>query len=158
MKKVRGKLYLHRSAIQELDENLQSQFEEASVLLPNEFEWNILRFDLKSYQISFLKYADFESDPHPSLIDSITTHVATRRIKHWFASSINPPILHRKETFIMNNDPNFYRFHRLTLQEEEAGLLDPRISHKIGFKKQWEELLESKNLQIINHQLVPPVN
>lgn len=154
LKKVREKLYLHRSAIQELDNNLQSKLEEASILIPDDFEWNILRFDLKSDQISFLKYNNFELDPHPNLVDSITIAVLTRKVKHWHASLKNPPILHRKETFLTNNDPNFYRFHNLTLQEEAAGLLNPEILHRIGFKKYWEELLESKNLQIINHELV----
>ena len=42
---------------------------------------------------------------------------------------------------------------KLTKQEEEAVLLEPKIYHTIGFKKRWKELLDEKGFEIIDHQL-----
>ena len=69
----------------------------------------------------------------------------------WYQN--NPPILHRKETFLTKDNENYEKFSKLTKQEEEASLLNPKISHKIGFQKFWDNLLDEKGLEIIDHQL-----
>lgn len=154
MKQVRGKLYFHRSAISNLKDNLKSKTELALSKLTSHYKWNIIRLD-SSNKVGFLYYPNFEKDPHPSLQHSTLVDINSGEIRLWYASKNNPPILHRKETFLKPNDKNYKKFAELTLQEETAGLLDPKISHKIGFKKYWEELLYKKGLTIINHQLKP---
>lgn len=153
MKIIRGKTYLHESIISILESDLRSKIESSITLLPADYKWNIIRLDNK--KITFLYYPNFESIPHPSLQHSMAVGLKTKQTKQYTASKTNPPILHRKETFLKPNDKNYEKFSKLTLQEETAGLLDPKISHKIGFKKYWEELLDKKGLTIINHQLKP---
>lgn len=153
MKKVRNKTYLHKTSLDDLDAKSRSSINKAILLLPKDSTWNIIR--LENNKIAFLYYPNFELDSHPSLQHSIIVDLKTKKIKKYTASKTNSPILHRKETFIDTNDQNYEKFSKLTLQEEAAGLLDPKISHKIGFKKYWEELLDKKRLIIISHQLKP---
>jgi DNA phosphorothioation-associated putative methyltransferase len=125
--------------------------DEALSLLPNKFEWNILRIERN--RISFLNYPDFDSNPHPSLSHALTVDLKSRRTKLYISSKLNPPVLHRKETFIHPSNPGYRLYHELTIEEEKAGLLDSSIVHKIGHKKQWEQLLETKGFQIVDHRL-----
>jgi len=154
MKVIRNKVYVHKSALTELDEKFKEHVEEVKKLIENTI-WNIIRIDTNSNNISFLYYPKFEEDPHPSLQYSILINFESSETKFRNASKNNPPILHRKETFLKPNDKNYEKFSKLTIQEETAGLLDPKISHRIGFKKYWDELLDKKGLTIINHQLKP---
>src|SRR5256885_11694693 len=154
MKEVRGKIYLHKSAIPSLENNLKLKTELALNFLPSNYEWNILRLD-SSNKVVFLHYPKFEEDPHPSLKHSMMIDIHSGKTKFRTFSSNNSPILHRKETFLKVDDKNYEIFSRLTKQEDKAGLLDPSISHRIGFKKQWKELLNKRGFKIINHELLP---
>ena len=154
MKKIRGKTYLHKSAILSLNDDSVSKIESAITHLPSNCKWNIIRIDT-SNRICFLYYPRFEEDPHPSLVHSFLVDLNSLEIKFRNGSKGNPPILHRKETFLNPNNKNYHKFSRLTQQEVKEGLLDPKISHKIGFKKYWEELLDKKGLKIFNHQIKP---
>ena len=58
--------------------------------------------------------------------------------------------LHRKETFVTNEYPNYRKFVKLTSQEEKLGLLTNPIS--IGTKEKWEERLKDSGVIIKNHQ------
>jgi DNA phosphorothioation-associated putative methyltransferase len=136
-----------------LDLITRNKIEKCMELLPKNFLWNILRIENDKNLIGFLIYSNFESEPHPSLIKSITVNLNNLQQKHYHASITNPPILHRKETFIDKEEKNYKIFQNLTQQEEKTGLLDKSIQHKIGHKKQWEELLKQKNLRIVNHKL-----
>ncbi|MDA1055736.1 MAG: hypothetical protein O3C40_35525 [Planctomycetota bacterium] len=54
-----------------------------------------------SPKVSYLSYPDFETDPHPALARSVKLNLRTRELDCWdYFSSDNPPILHRKETFL----------------------------------------------------------
>ena len=53
-----------------------------------------------------------------------------------FVDSQNPPILHRKETFVPDDYPGRDKFARLTAQEERAGLLDE--ARDIGTRQAWQ--------------------
>jgi hypothetical protein len=65
----------------------------------------------------------------------------------------NPPILHRKETFLSAGHPLQGKFARLTASEEESkGLLDE--GSPIGTRNQWEQLLVEKGLSLRGHRLI----
>lgn len=152
MKQVRGKIYLHKSATNDLTQKQKIIVEKAINLLKSDLQWNLIRID-SDEQVGFLNYPEFEQDPHPKLQHSFSVNLTSQQTKFRDSFKNNPPILHRKETFIPKNDKNYEKFSNLTKQEEEAGLLDPKISHTIGFKKRWEQLLDEKGLEIIDHQL-----
>ena len=68
-----------------------------------------------------------------------------------YARNLNPPILHRKESFLPEGHPRSREFERLTRQEEEAGLYEK--TETIGFKLNWERLLAEKGVVIEGHCL-----
>ena len=87
-----------------------------------------------------MDYPEFESDPHPVLRHAITIDLAAGKARHTdYAGNLNPPILHRKETFLPTGNPLRTRFEALTRAEEAAGLYEKTAT--IGFKLNWEKLL-----------------
>ena len=147
MKQVRGKLYLHESAIEDLSDQQKSVVKQAMNILNSNSKWNLIRID-SDKQVGFLNYPDFEQDPHPKLQHSFSVNLTTKQTKFRDSFQNNPPILHRKETFLTKDNEDYEKFSKLTKQEEEAGLLDPKISHKIGFQNFWDNLLDEKGFEI----------
>src|SRR5207248_5141479 len=68
-----------------------------------------------------------------------------------YADNTNPPILHRKESFVSAEHPRRAEFEALTREEEEAGLYEDTTT--IGFKLNWERLLQSKGVIVEGHTL-----
>jgi len=72
-------------------------------------------------KVSYLCYPDFRRDAHPSLTESVSVHLQTFRVRtRRYDRSANPPVLHRKETFVASDDPNREKYARLTRAEERA--------------------------------------
>ena len=96
-------------------------------------------------------YEDFDSVAHPALLYTYVIDVPKANIKLWdFRNRENPPILHRKETFVSPDYPLYEKFKKLTAQEEKAELLS---LNTIGTKEGWETLLKQKGLTITGHSL-----
>jgi hypothetical protein len=63
--------------------------------------FNLIKFRTDELKLSFLSYPDFFNDPHPALRKAITIDLVKGKSRHTdYAENINPPILHRKETFL----------------------------------------------------------
>ena len=116
-------------------------------------DFNLLKFHTVSPKISFLAYPDFEKDPHPALMEAVIVDLVTGKIRRDnYRSRANPPILHRKETFLPPEHPMHDKFAKLTRQEEAAGLLED--SARIGFRMNWEHSLAERRLGFKGHRLV----
>ena len=103
--------------------------------------------------VSYLSYPGFESDPHPALAESLTVHLQTFRLRERdYRTSRNPPILHRKETFVVPEHPLHAKFARLTRQEEFKGLFEE--SSRIGTRDGWEQRLRNQGLTLRGHRVV----
>jgi hypothetical protein len=68
-----------------------------------------------------------------------------------YATVDNPPILHRKESFLPADYPAYETFAELTRMEEEAGLLENTAT--IGTRNGWRERLFEAGMSIEGHQL-----
>ena len=116
-------------------------------------EFNLLKFHTASPKISFLAYPAFEKEPHPALAESIIVDLVTGKTRRDdYRQRANPPILHRKETFLPPDHPLHGKFAKLTRQEEAAGLLDDTA--RIGFRLNWERALAERALGFKGHRLV----
>ena len=114
---------------------------------------NLLKFHTDQPKISFLSYPRFFEDPHPALATSVVVNLATGQVRHdSYASRANPPILHRKETFLPPDHPARERFAALTKTEEEAGLLTD--TSRIGFRLNWDQLISRRGFSFKGHRLV----
>ncbi len=114
---------------------------------------NIIKLHTAEPRISYLSYPDFESDPHPALAEGMTIHLQTFRVRERdYRGSRNPPVLHRKETFLAPNHPLHAKFSRLTRQEKSKGLYEETTT--IGNRRGWEQVLSEKRLTLRGHRLV----
>lgn len=86
---------------------------------------NLIKIHRQSRKLSFLVYPEFNHDPHPALLRSPRVNLRTRQIdSNDYAQSTNPPVLHRKETFLAVDHPLHDKFARLMQREETNALLD----------------------------------
>jgi DNA phosphorothioation-associated putative methyltransferase len=147
-KRLPEDLYLHRSAEESLPALLRVLLFAAGQIV-GEVDYNILKIAMDGRKISFLKYKDFDEDPHPALLHSVRVHLpSTSYTIRDYSTSENPPILHRKETFVDVLYPESGSFAKLTMQEEELGLLS---QPDIGFRQRWLAILAERHLQIVGH-------
>lgn len=146
-------LYVHLSALSALDPLLQAWEQRARQATPAIEEATLIKFSTEKPKISYLFYPTFDSDPHPALKTSVLVGLETLEAsRRDYSSSDNPPILHRKETFITPDYPLYQKFAALTRQEEALGLLDhPRC---IGTLQGWKQRLAAYQVELQEHCLV----
>jgi DNA phosphorothioation-associated putative methyltransferase len=114
---------------------------------------NPIKLHRQSGKDSFLVYPDFETNPHPALERSVKLSLRTREIDcREYTTSANPPILHRKETFLTTDHPLHAKFARLTHQEEKHGLLDDTAT--IGTKEGWSRRRAERGFVLRGHRLM----
>lgn len=157
-KKLPNALYVHISAIEKLDPLLRLHYEKFSQIIATGTDGaNIIKFHSDRPQISYLFYPDFDTDAHPALRASIQVYLQATDVPpaigyRNYANFENPPILHRKETFVTPDYPHYEEFDRLTKQEEKLGLLD-RTSI-IGTRQGWLQWLTKHGVKIEGHRVI----
>jgi DNA phosphorothioation-associated putative methyltransferase len=152
-KLLRNALYVHRSALEGLSPLLRVYEGCARAYLGEIDGANLIKVHRQSGKVSYLVYPDFETDPHPALVRSVKLSLRTREIDCLeYNASANPPILHRKETFLADDHPLYPKFARLTQQEEKHGLLDDTAT--IGTRDGWEARLGALGFGLRGHRLV----
>jgi DNA phosphorothioation-associated putative methyltransferase len=118
-----------------------------------DFEYNVVKFHAKDFKISLLNYPTFFEEPYPALTRSCTVDLVRKKYRVIdFSHSTNPPILHRKETFLPPDHPLVPEFSLITKEGEAAGLYEN--TRRIGFKQHWERLIKRKGYQLIGNRLV----
>jgi DNA phosphorothioation-associated putative methyltransferase len=146
-------LYIHRSALDTLEPLLRI-YEGCGRAYLGEVEGaNIIKIHRRSGKLSYLVYPEFENDAHPALLRAVRVNLRTRQIdSNDYSQSANPPVLHRKETFLLPDDPLREKFARLTAQEEKHGLLDDASG--IGTREGWAKRLTDRGFALKGHRLV----
>ncbi len=146
-------LYVHRSALESLEPLLRI-YEGCARSYLGEIEGaNIIKLHRHSGKVSYLAYPDFDKAAHPALLRSVKLSLRTREIQCFdYATSSNPPVLHRKETFLEPDHPGYKKFAKLTKQEEECGLLDDHST--IGTRDGWERRLAAEGFKLRGHRLI----
>jgi DNA phosphorothioation-associated putative methyltransferase len=114
---------------------------------------NVVKLHREAPQVSYLGYPDFDENAHPALLGSLLVNLQTLRVSYRdYSTSDNPPILHRKEEFIMKDDPSHDVFAMLTAEEEKLGLYADTQS--IGTAQGWRDTLSRLGLEIVDHSIV----
>ena len=145
-------LYVHTKDLQKISPLLRVYAGCAEALSGRVEEATLLKMHRLKPQVSFLAYPRFDKDPHPSLSASIVCRLREQRVDYRdFSTRENPPILHRKETFVADDYPGKKKFAQLTRQEERAGLLN---SPTIGTYDGWNEALREHGWQLRGHRLI----
>lgn len=152
-KRLPNALYVHESALNEIPHVLRV-YEGCARWLVGEVDGaNLVKLATDKPKVSYLEYPNFESDPHPSLKRTTFVRIGALNVdERHYGDSENPPVLHRKDTFISPDHPNYPKYKRLTEQEERFGLYDDVRS--IGNRLGWENRLASLNLTLKGHRVV----
>ena len=146
-------IYVHESALESLPPLLRLYEGCAKGYIGRVEGANVIKLHTDEPKVSYLSYPDFESDPHPALAEGMTLHLQTFRVRERdYHGSQNPPILHRKETFLVPAHPLHAKFSRLTRQEESKGLYE--VTTTIGTRRGWEQVLSEKGFTLQGHRLV----
>lgn len=167
-KKLPTALYVHVSALPKLNPLLRLAEQWGRSFLPADYQTTIIKFHTNQLLISYLYYPDFDQKAHPALKTSIQVNLPNGKLrKNNYLLSDNPPILHRKETFIATDYPHYQTFKQLTKTEEELGLLDSknssfsiessdyeRLYRTIGTYKGWQQHLDKNAVEIQGHQVI----
>lgn len=157
-KKVLDDLYVHIDYLGRLKEfePYRQLIDAAIAAIPStDFQYcNVAKINLHRNKLSFLQYLDFEVDPFPTLNGSWVFDIETNTIKfRSYASSLNPPILHRKELLVAEDHPHRTRWAEITNSAEQLGFFSS--GQTIGFKLNWLKLLREKGFSIEGDQFLP---
>ena len=156
-KRLPNALYVHSNALSKLDPVLKDYEARARKLVDNLDRATIVKLGIDRPKISYLYYPDFDRDPHPQLHQSIVVDLATEEVAiRQYHNSHNPPILHRKETFVGKDYPLYQTFAELTQEEEALGLLDN--SRHIGTLQEWTRLLLQQGISLVDHRVACPID
>jgi DNA phosphorothioation-associated putative methyltransferase len=152
-KRLPGAVYILRPKQGDVSPELLATICRAEAAAHPDPSWNLLKIHTDQFALTFLSYPNFDTDPHPALADATKVNLNTGSVSRTdYRLRSNPPILHRKETFLPPNDPRVLRFAALTRHEEEAGLY--RDPSRIGLRLQWLTLLKRLRLVHEDHALV----
>jgi DNA phosphorothioation-associated putative methyltransferase len=150
---VGNALYVHTSALDTLAPLLRLYEGCASRAFGRMEDATLIKFRADKPKVSYLFYPDFDTDPHPALKASMQADLQSLRVDYRdYNNTANPPILHRKETFVTPEYPLYQKFARLTRQEEKWGLLDDASS--IGTREGWNRRLCERQAKLHGHRLI----
>ena len=143
-KQLPDAVYVHKSAIESMPDAISNlTLKIANVLKISSEQWNIIKFYKRDYKLTLLSYPEFDEDSYPALQTSFTIDLQKLSVRTAsYEGSDNPPILHRKETFVESSYPLHAHFRSLTIEGETIGLYENVRS--IGFKKNWLRLIAQK--------------
>jgi DNA phosphorothioation-associated putative methyltransferase len=152
-KKLPDAIYLHESAMAVVPHDLHAYlFRTIEKIALTSTPWNIVKFFRKDFKISLLHYPSFFEDSYPALHTSYTIDLQKSTVRSSsYEKSENPPILHRKETFLESTHPSTLVFKEITEEGENAGLYEN--TRTIGFKKSWEFLINKKGYALVDGHL-----
>lgn len=157
-KNLPDSVYVHESTITKLPLELADLvLVTADNYNLDEGSWNILKFFKRDFKIAYLNYPTFEEESYPALETSqiVDFHKKTCR-KSDYSNSKNPPILHRKETFVNESYPLRGNFENITKEGERIGLYEN--TNKIGFRENWLRLIKSKGYYLDENGRIKPLS
>ncbi len=151
-KRTPDALYVHVSTLPSLPPLLRIYEGSARHYVGHVEDANLVKFHRHRFQVSYLTYPNFEKDPHPALTESLVVALDVLSVRYTsYQDRDNPPVLHRKETFLEATHPLYSRFAKLTAQEEERGLLED--SSAIGTRNGWHDRLTELGYRTRGHRL-----
>jgi DNA phosphorothioation-associated putative methyltransferase len=125
----------------------------ARALIGQVDEATLVKIHMDQPAVSYLEYHNFDTDPHPALRSGYIVRLDALRADYRdYSRHSNPPILHRKESFLALGDGRRKRFERLTRQEIRADLY--AVPSAIGTQRGWEAVLGERGFALRGHRLV----
>jgi DNA phosphorothioation-associated putative methyltransferase len=145
-------LWVHVSAIDQLDPLLRLYEGCASRTIGRPEEAAVVKFHVQKPQITYLFYPGFDKEPHPALHTSMAIGLRDLHVRYRDYDLDNPPLLHQKDQLITEDYPGYAKFAKLSQQECKWGLLeDPKA---IFDRRGWEQCLAGLGAELRGHRVV----
>lgn len=143
-KKLPQAIYIHKSALSGVTSELAVfAVKLAKIFKLDQTQWDIIKFHRRDFKVSYLSYPSFLDYPYPALNSSVVIDLLNKKSsKSNYAASTNPPILHRRDTFVSKSDPNYDHYLSFTSEGEKIGLY--KNTQRIGFQSNWNLLIKQK--------------
>jgi DNA phosphorothioation-associated putative methyltransferase len=146
-------LWIHVSAIDQLDPLLRLYEGCASRTIGRPQEANIIKFHFRKPKITYLSCPDFDPDPHPAIHTSMQIDLRDLHVHYRdYDASDNPPLLHQKDFLVSPDYLHYEKFAKLTRQEEDWGLLDDVSA--IFDRQGWLKCLAEHCAELKGHRVV----
>lgn len=148
--------YVHVSGLTSLPSEDQQRVSRAltHVGLVAVRDFHVVKLARAIDEVSFLAYPTFFEEPFPVLTRSWRVRLLDGCVTvRDYESSLNPPILHRKELLLLPDHPLHLSCRKLTAQAEQLGLFDDPV--RIGFKLAWEALIAERGYVLHDGCFVP---
>ena len=157
-KKVFDDVYVHVNLFPEFCRRVNNPFvAEISTFISSNRSttFNVVKVNLKKSHFSLLNYSNFETNAFPELLEhwTYTNGVESEPLYRSYKTSLNPPILHRKELLVDDKHPSIDEWKSITEIAESLGLFSN--SNAIGFKLNWINKIESSGYRIESNRFVP---
>jgi DNA phosphorothioation-associated putative methyltransferase len=152
-KLTENSLLVHISALTSLDPMLRLYEACASRTIGRMDSTTLIKFHLHTPKISYLHYPDFDRDAHPSLRTSMQIDLRDLQVSYRdYEAHDNPPVLHWKDHYILEDYPQHPKFAKLTQQETHWGLLDrPK---EITHQQSWQQCLKQHCAELKGHRIL----
>ncbi|MDR5814986.1 DNA phosphorothioation-associated putative methyltransferase [Caballeronia sp. LZ033] len=158
-KVVSRDIYFHVSLLEFLPDTMRHTVDEGISLttLTAGRDFNVIRLRHSMSDMSLLDYPKFFDEAFPALFRSWSIDLDQKKYRYRsYESSINPPILHRKELLLASDHPRREAFTKLTQAAEQVGLFDDPA--RIGFRLTFDALIKQHGYLLVEHNLVPIAN
>jgi hypothetical protein len=157
-KKVLDDLYIHAEYLSHLGQDAElNQLVQVGLQLMAKDDLaacNVVKINRHKQRLSFLQYLDFDEDPFPTLNGSWAIDLHRNLVTfRSYASSLNPPILHRKELLVAEDHTGREGWVATTKLAEDLGFFS--TSSPIGFRENWKRLISEKGFRLENKHFVP---
>ncbi len=144
--------YVHRSAV---PSSLEDTLDALALLAGCERDdFDVVRVSKSTARVSLLRYPGFFTEGFPTLTASWRVDLESGAVdRRSYRIDANPPVLHRKEQMLADDDPRRDAFAALTADAESKGLFEDTAI--IGHRDQWDEELRARGVAVLGHKLVP---
>lgn len=152
MKKVCQCLYVHKSNIDELFQNI-GYLEKEKILSiikskkENGFDFQVIKYNVKDRKLSLIQSPDWDTANEPIVGDSFMIDIISGEEKLTKKKPNNPQIYHSKELFVAPD----YKGFDIAKAKERTKLWNsiPNINkNKIGYKNYWIDILSENGIEI----------
>lgn len=152
-KRLPTAVYVHRSLLAELPQQLRAAAFEQMEQTRETDAWSVVKFSSQRPSLSLLDYPGFDEEAFPRLLRSVTVDLVSGESRNRrYAQDDGAFILHRKELLVGPDYVLREEFELITREAEEAGLFES--TNDIGRLGTWKQRLAAGGYQLVDGRML----
>lgn len=135
-KKIGDKVWIHRTVAQKYSNKIDLNF-----MKQTDFDYDVVRFDLKTRQVTCFKCDDFDGFSEPSILRGMSVH---NGIQKYYTAPKDPLIYHHKWLFVPQDYQGFDVEQEIKRSIEWKSVIGKNkdISSRIGRLSYWVKIMD----------------